>query len=282
MRKLNREKMQIKVGAFVVFGVGVLMMVVLLLGSQNNYFEADYELMGRFDDISGLREGAAVQLAGVAAGTVGRITFEQSLDVKKVRIFMTIKESFKKRIRKDSVASIVTQGLLGDKMIHISVGSSNLPELKDGDEVITRTAMDISTVTAKVDSLAAKANETVETLNHILAEVKEGEGLIHQIIYDPQGKEIMDSMTTMTKSFERASTQLEGVVAKINSGQGTIGAFINDPTVFNDIKTLLGKANRNKLIRAVIRETLKTKDEELLSEPEKDEVRRDRSNHRGL
>ncbi len=268
MQKINREKMQIKVGAFVALGLAALLFVVFMLGSQSNYFSNEYILVARFDDISGLREGAGVQLAGVNMGTVDHITFDASLEEKKIRVFLKLKESLKNRIRQDSVAKIMTQGLLGDKMIHISVGTPSFEVLKENDELITKPSVDFATVTSKVDDLALKANETIESINSILGEIKDGEGVVHQFIYDPKGKEMMDSMASLAKNLDQSSDKIEGIMSKINQGQGTLGALVNDASVYNDVKTLLGKANRNKLVRAVIRQTLKTRDEELVSTPE--------------
>ena len=60
------------------------------------------------------------------------------------------------------------------------------------------------------------------------------------------------------------SRDLSTISGKINSGKGTLGALVNDDSLYQDFRTLMGKANRNKLIRSVIRYTLETKEKEQL------------------
>ncbi|EKD41598.1 MAG: hypothetical protein ACD_73C00632G0001 [uncultured bacterium] len=264
--KKNREIMQIQVGAFVAIGLALTMMVIFLLGSEKKLFERQYTLIAHFEDISGLRLGAPVQLAGINVGTVNQISFDDDLSAKKVKLRLLISHPFKDRIRSDSEATIVTQGLLGDKMILISVGSNKtgINPLEDGDELKTKNPTGFTQMMEEGHNLLGKADHGVDHVNDILKELKEGRGLIHELIYSPRGKELLGNAGDLTHNLENASARIDNILTKIDEGQGTLGALVNDASVFNDIKTLLGKANRNKLIKAVVRETLKTRDEKLL------------------
>lgn len=261
--------MQIQVGAFVAIGLLLAMMVIFLLGSEKKLFETHYTLVCLFDDISGLREGATVQLAGIHVGTVRQILFEEKIEKKKVKLVLKISKRFQDRIRADSRATIVTQGLLGDKMVFVSVGSAEAEILKDGSILPSESPSGFAEVLQKGDVLLKNVNDVALQVKDILDEVKTGEGLIHGVIYNPHGEELVNDLKLIAENLSEASRHIAGVTRKIDSGQGTIGALVNDATLFNDLKTLLGKANRNKLIRAVIRYTLKTKDENLLENKSK-------------
>lgn len=263
-QKKSKETMQIQVGIFVAVGLFLLMLVIFLLGSEKKLFDTQYRLICYFTDISGLRVGAPVQLAGIRVGTVNEILFDEKIEEKKVRLELQISTRYEERIREDSVASIVTQGLLGDKMVFISVGSSETKPLESGAELKSKSPTGFSQILEKSDSLVEAAEQIADNLNNILHEVRDGDGVLHGIIYEKHGEEIVTDIKLLAENFREASASIASVSHKINEGHGTIGAFINDASVFNDLKTLLGKANRNKLIKAVVRYTLKTKDENLL------------------
>lgn len=258
--KLNRELIQMQVGAFVAVGLILVMMVLFLLGGEKRLFDRHYQVVCFFENISGLRAGAPVQLAGVHVGSVGQISFEEDVEKRNVRVVLHISHDYKNRIREDSVASIITQGLLGDKMILVSVGSSGFKVIDESFELATKPAYDLSHIIEKGEDLIIKVDDAVMQINDIFKEIKEGRGLIHALIYDPEGSQMIDNLESVSQNLKGASYHFQQITGKIDRGQGTMGALVNDATLFNDMKTLLGKANRNKLIRAVIRHTLKTKD----------------------
>lgn len=262
----EREMMQIQVGAFAAIGLLLLMTIVFMLGSEKNIFEKQYTLICRFNDISGLRVGAPVQLAGIHVGTVNQILFDEK-ERKKVKLILRITKGYQERIRKDSTAAIVTQGLLGDKMVFVTVGSPEQDPLQEGDELPTRSPSGFYQILEKGDELIDNANKVAKKIDAILQEVQKGKGLIHGLVYDPEGGELVHDLAAVGENLNSASLQAAQITRKINQGEGTFGALINDASLFNDMKTLLGKANRNKLIRAVIRETLRTKEEKTLKNP---------------
>lgn len=250
-------------------GFLLTMMVIFLMGSEKKFFESHYSIVCFFDNISGLREGATVQLAGINVGSVKKILFETDLERKKVKLVLSISERFQDRIRQDSIASIETQGLLGDKMVFISVGSPEKDILKDGAKITSRPPSDFSKLIEKGDTLLGNVNDVAKDIKDIVGEIRKGKGVIHSLVYDTKGAELLTDFQNLARNLNRVGSNLAQVTDKINRGRGTIGALVNDASLFNDMKTLLGKANRNKLIRAVIREVLKTKDERLLKKPTK-------------
>src|SRR5215467_7899632 len=111
------------IGIFVVAGLLVLAAGVFLIGSKELMFSSTYTLRSEFENVSGLIEGAQVRVGGVQEGTIDRIELPKSPD-RKVAIVMDMKRSTHDLLKKDSVASIKTEGLLGDKYVEISFGSS--------------------------------------------------------------------------------------------------------------------------------------------------------------
>lgn len=271
-------------------GILLFMVAIFMLGSKTNFFQSHYQIICYFDDISGLRVGAPVQLAGINVGFIDAISFEDvpirddsseavsgiKSKVKakyrvKVKVTMNIDKKYQERIRTDSVVSVVTQGLLGDRMIFITVGSAG-DVIKDHEEISeVKLPSGFTELVEKGDDLMIDAkvlirnvNVLVSKLNLVMTEVVEGDGLVHEVIYDKESKKTLQSLQDMLNNFNKASIDVAGITAKINTGKGTLGALVNDDSLFQDLRTLLGKADRNKLIRSIIRYTLQTKEKEQL------------------
>jgi phospholipid/cholesterol/gamma-HCH transport system substrate-binding protein len=265
MPKLD-DKVKVQVGLFVFIGCGLFLLMIFLIGGEKNLFQNDYHLKASFSNISGLRVGAPVELGGLKIGAVSEINFSDQLNDKKIIVRMSLKQEFQDRIRDDSIIELATQGLLGDKMLLISLGSQNSKVLNNGDFISVKETTSISKMMAKGEQTIIKTNELLTQLNDVMKEIREGNGLVHELIYDPQGGELIDNMNELALSLEGTATNFEKITGKINSGKGTIGALINDDSLYLDMKTLLGKANRNKLVKTAIRHTLSTKEEKLIKD----------------
>lgn len=294
-------KTQVKVGIFVSAGIILSMFVIFMLDGKKSLFESSMMLFVKFKDISGLRSGATVSLAGVNVGTVTDIRFPESIDDKMVVVELEVQEKYKSRIRQDSEAAIMTQGLLGDKMVFIKVGTPDSPEIKAGETLRTGKLFSIDSFAEDGGEMIADLKSIMKNVNGILKDVKEKKSFLHALIYDYKGEDIIGDIALLTRSagklvrevengkgvlhaliydkadpkmaknlsvsidnVKKATDNLSEVTQRIEKGEGTIGGLINDPTVYYDLKTLLGNANRSKLIKAVIRYTLLKNEKEML------------------
>jgi phospholipid/cholesterol/gamma-HCH transport system substrate-binding protein len=299
---------EVRVGLFVLFGLVFVMIAIFMLGSEKRLFENFYTIYSKFEDISGLRVGAAVQLAGLDVGMVDEIRFSKDISEKEVTVVLRLNTKFQDRIRADSVATINTQGLLGDKFIYISVGSPLEPVLDDGAFIKTEEAVPIYQLAEKAGKImddigdAAEAIKTMlvsvegekdgdfkmtlKSVRTTLERIQKGPGLAHALIYDPEGKQVVERLSVALKSISdlttgiseegkketrglvtnlrMASADLEKILSGIRRGEGTLGKLVRDPELYNDLRAFLGKANRSKLIRAVVRTTIEENDKQII------------------
>lgn len=342
------------VGLFVGIGSILLFVVIVLVGQESSIFDSTSRLYITFEGVGGLRVGSQVRLAGVNIGSVTGIRFPSELEDRKLHVEIRVKSSMLPRIRKDSIATISTKGLLGDKVIEISIGSAGEPQLVEGDyltseeppdmfqilekgqELISHGAdmakelkvaikrysddemvssvkgiassvenivrevetgggvlhgliydkqvnRDVAAIVANARLTSVNLDKTLIHIENIMSEVRHGRGTLHGLIYDEDGKEILRSLRhaasniadlveeiktgdgmlhtliytedagNIVRNLERASLDIRKIVAYIESGHGTIGALIKDPTVFEDLKLILGDIKRNKALKALIR-----------------------------
>jgi phospholipid/cholesterol/gamma-HCH transport system substrate-binding protein len=222
-------------------------------------------------------------------------------------VLMQINESVRERIRSDSIASIGAAGLLGDRVVDVSLGTSNGEPLDPGGEIPAVDPLDIYVTIDKgaraldnVATLAANLNDLVEAFDRdsggkrlaesagavgeLIDDVRTGEGVLHTLIYEPYeggavgnlegslaalngildevatGNGLLHSMIyddqteqqVMVEALE-AGARLNSILAKIDRGEGTLGLILNDPTLYEELKILVGGANRSGVIRTMIR-----------------------------
>ncbi|MCP5464900.1 MAG: MCE family protein [Deltaproteobacteria bacterium] len=290
--KQVKDNIQVQVGAFLAIGALLFMAAIFILGSKTSLFQPYVNLFCYFDDISGLRVGAPVQLAGVNVGFIDSIEFEEipvkaqtepnagtenltqeepTRTIVKIRVGLMIESAFQERIREDSTATVKTQGILGDQMIYLTVGSKG-DYLTDGEEIsFVSNPTGFSQLVNKGDGLLDTTQDflvntdlLITQVNDVVKEIREGEGLAHEVIYGEDHGQMMRRLDRVMANFERTSASLASISDKIDKGEGTLGALVNDDSLFFDIKTLFGKANRNRTVRSVIRYIMKTKEKEHL------------------
>lgn len=233
--------LRLRVGLFV-GGVLILFMAfVLVIGSQSRLFERRYTLRTSFSDVQGLITGAPVRLAGVAVGTVTQITFSGDPTNPRLRVEMAVDQHFQDRIRADSVATIGTIGLVGDKILEITVGSAGARVLESGEEVRSVDPRDYTHFVDKGALLLDQVTKTAESLNRVLvgfeggdsqedlaatlrslrrtlAAVEKGPGLLHTLIHGKEGARLVADLG-------QAATSLRAVASRLEAGEGLLGAL---------------------------------------------------------
>jgi phospholipid/cholesterol/gamma-HCH transport system substrate-binding protein len=274
---------EFRVGIFVTVGVLLAMMIIFMLGSESRFFHRQYTIYANFDDISGLRAGAPVQLAGVKVGHVDGIKVPKDLEMKEITVVMRINRKYMKRIRMDSSASIETQGLLGDKFIYVTMGSETEPIIPNKGIIQSKTTKSIFALGDKAGDIMDNISDASKAIKDMLEQVEDGEGLMHALIYDPKGEQIVGDLAHAMRAvrdvvqqadeegtagilvnMRKASADLRSILASVRRGEGTLGKLVTDPTLYNDMRALFGRANRNVLLRSVVRSTIEENERQML------------------
>jgi len=294
---------EFRVGIFVTLGLALAMVIIFMLGSESRIFHRQYTIYANFEDISGIRAGAPVQLAGIKVGYVDGIKLPKSLEMKEITIVMRVSRKYMKRIRADSTASIETQGLLGDKFIYVTMGSESEPVIPDKGVIQTKVTTSIFALGDKAGEImdnisdASKAirdmltgkdgksdiKDILTSMRNTMQQIEKGKGLVHALIYDPEGEQVVEDLAramhavgdVVAKADEegtagilvnmrRASADLKDILASVRRGEGTLGKLITDPALYDDLRALFGRANRNVLLRSVVRSTIEENERQML------------------
>jgi phospholipid/cholesterol/gamma-HCH transport system substrate-binding protein len=243
----QRMAVQVRVGAFVLAALLVFVGVIYLLGARARLFENKYTLYADFDEVGGLVEGATVRLAGVQIGRVTAVKLPGQPGGK-VRVELRIASQFANRIRKNSVARIETQGLLGDKIVEVTVGAATEPAMQHGEVLATREPADLgrilgqgSEVVTNIAALSESLRQTAAALNEsgiigdfaatagsarrVAEQVERGRGLAHALIYEePAALRKLDRLLTSTQKILDRAERGEGAIGVLTSKSSTEAA----------------------------------------------------------
>ena len=133
----------IRLGFFVLLGLAILGAGVFLIGGKESLFQSNFLVRAQFQNVGGLNEGADVRVGGIRKGTVRHIELPNDPSGK-VTVVMDVAKSTHEVLRDDSVASIQSAGLLGDKFVEISFGTGDKARLKSGQTINSVPPLEIS------------------------------------------------------------------------------------------------------------------------------------------
>jgi len=241
---VNDERREIalkfRVGVFVLVALAVFLGLVYALGARARLFEAHYTIHADFTEVGGLVDGATVRLAGVQIGRVTGVHLPGEPGGK-VRVDLTIARRYSDRIRRNSIARIETQGLLGDRIVEITVGNATAPPAAPGEVLASRDPADFGRViaagaeTAKdVGALAAALRETAERVNQskliedaattvnklgrVVDQVEHGRGWAHALVYEePLALRRLNELIATTQTL----------IERVEKGQGAAGVLVS-------------------------------------------------------
>lgn len=124
-------------------------------------------------------------------------------------------------------------------------------EIEKGDGLIHKLIYD-----KELARTVANVEKTTANLSVITTELKDGKGALGALLNDPKGKETVAKLIVAADNLEKTSASLKTVMGGVERGEGTIGALLMDDGVYDDLRALLGRAKRNRVLRTVIRSTI--------------------------
>jgi phospholipid/cholesterol/gamma-HCH transport system substrate-binding protein len=181
------------VAALLVFGGGVFW-----IGKKQFMFHSTYRLGADFQNVAGLNGGAEVRVGGIHEGTVRQIQLP-TRPKENIRVLMDLAEGTRNVIKKDSVATIRSEGLVGDKFIEVSFGSEQAPKVNNGDTIRGEPPLQLSDLLNKTDQVLDSTKGAVDNLNG-------------------------------------TATNLNSITTKINQGQGSLGELINNKKIYQNVQ----------------------------------------------
>ncbi|MBI5665094.1 MAG: MCE family protein [Nitrospirae bacterium] len=215
---------KLRVGVVITLAIATVFLAVMFAGNIEKLFAPRAIIYATVYDVKGLRAGSPVWFSGVEIGAVQSIEFTSG---QMVKVDMSIASDALKYLKKDSGANIMTLGLLGDKYVEITPGSSQADILKHGDTIIGKTPIEFQDVVKASQDSIAKISDFVGMLETVLVRVEKGEGTVSRLIQDP----------AVYDNLREAIKELTTLVKKMESGHGTMGRLVNEDALYVDLAT---------------------------------------------
>ena len=263
----SSTKLEYKVGLFIALGTLIFMVTILMLGADKTLFTRYVHIKARFTEVNGLFPGSVVSLAGVPVGNVQEIAFVPGQN--KLELDLKIDRAFRGRLTEGVVAEVRTQGALGDKFVFLNPGPLASKELADGSLVQSDEQDFMKLLTSREDGVArvinvikeleillvsinqnGKLGSTMSNLSEASSKLKSTLGQLDTVLQDIHGE------IPQNHKVRVALEKLSSIIEKVDSGKGTLGQLINDPSLAQSLKGLLGSSPRDSYAKDMLRETL--------------------------
>ncbi len=226
---------QLRVGITVIVSCVTLGVLLFLMSGTRGLFSKRIKLQSYFDNASGLREGAPVRLSGVDVGNVIhiRVVPDKDKQLTPVEVIMKVSTKYGFDLRRDSVISLETAGVLGETYLDIDSSQAVGAIVQDGDTLATQVHPDFNQVVRASQSTLENMDALLKRADRILAFAESGKGSLGKLIYDP----------TLYNRISATVADLQGMVEEVAKGHGSLGALINKNDAYDKFLATLDKMN---------------------------------------
>lgn len=221
-------KQQIKLGAFVAAGLALFLVSVFFIGAENNIFSRTFNVAAVFRNVEGLKEGDNVWLSGVKIGTV---TDVRILSQGKVVVKLALKNDQHHFITKDAVASVGSDGLVGNKLVVIRPGKSN-EVLQETDTLNTNSPTDTQELINIAKDVGDNTRSLTNDLKIIAKKINDGHGIVGELLNEGDVardlREAVASLKATGQQTAKLSGELNALVSQMRTGEGLLPTLLND------------------------------------------------------
>ena len=233
----NRIINNAKLGIFVIAGLLFLILLLYMIGRNRNLFGSNYVLKARFENVQGLKAGNNIRYSGIEVGTVKKVTI---LNDTLIEVTMLIDDKMKGIIRKNAIASIGTEGFVGNKVLNISPGPHPASPVEEGDVLNTKKAIDTDELLRTLNKTNNDIAVIVENLKKTTQNINSSEALWKILNEKTLPENIRVSANNIRLATARAANMvddLHDLVNDVKNGKGSLGAILTDSSYaknFND------------------------------------------------
>lgn len=231
-----------KLGMFVIFGLAIFVVTIYFVGQSKNLFGSTIALNAKFKNVSGLKQGNNVRFSGIDIGTIKSIEF---ISDSAVVVNFVVKQEVQQYIKTDANASIGSDGLMGDKVLTISPGSSS-------NKMVTDNTTIKSTVAVEMEDLMKGLKKSVDNAGVITGELaifsgkmNSNTGALSKLMTD---EKFSNSLANTLTNLESSSSNFSTFTKKMNNKNGALNKLVSDEKLGKTVDSAV--INLNETVKA--------------------------------
>jgi len=255
---------KIRLGIFISLGIAVFIVAIYFIGEKQQLFRSTFRVSGVFKDVGGLQAGNNVRLSGINIGTIDNVTIISDTSV---RVDIVIDESTRRFIKKDAVASIGSEGLMGNKALIISPGTGDKKIIEDSDIIATTQPIDIDEILKSLKTTIDNTSANTGDLAKSSTNIESGKGTIGRLMMDKEWRQnfettifnlkegsdgfralmdkanemdnILISLESTIENTNKITNDLSSITGSIQSGDGIIGRLFMDQSMGQNFDSIM-------------------------------------------
>ncbi|WP_339627825.1 MlaD family protein [uncultured Maribacter sp.] len=238
MAKTKLENLRL--GIFVVLGITLLLFAAYLIGNRQNMFSKTFEISAVFKNTTGLQNGNNVRFSGINVGTVNGI---EMINDTTIRVQMIIEDEMRNHIKKDAIASIGTNGLVGSMIINIIPGAGTSPLISAGDELQSSNKIGTQDMLSTLNVTNENAALLTADLLKVTQSLNQGKGILGRLLNDTvMASDMKKTILNLKNTSYRtniALAEMNKMVEQINFEQSAAGILLNDTISGGKMKNVI-------------------------------------------
>jgi phospholipid/cholesterol/gamma-HCH transport system substrate-binding protein len=210
---------QVKTGIIISIALVILFLGVFFAGSIDRVVNPKVSIKATMSDVKGLKKGAPVWIYGIEEGSVQNINLDPQYGTV---VTISVYKKVLRFLKKDATATVLTMGLLGDKYVELSPGTSKAAPLAEGDMINGAAQTDLKDVMETAGQSIKKVTEFVDKMGKLVEKIESSKGTLSRFLDDPA---LYDNLKASTKN-------LAAITSDITNGKGSVGLLLKDPSLY--------------------------------------------------
>ncbi len=239
-----------RIGMFVLAAFIVLIVCIFYLGNKEKMFSSTSLVIAHFQTVSNLQRGAEIDMAGINVGSVQDIRLPSNSRDSVVVTMKVITDALK-LIHTDSRALITTQGLIGDKVVFITMGGDSAPPIEPGGLLRGQAPQDFTKIYDTLTATVVQLDSVAIAATNLVRLMASGNGTIGKLVNDSSlylnanqmvvsARNVMDTARMavghISGSVDKLSGEIDSITGRINRGEGSIGKFLTKDEIYDNAK----------------------------------------------
>lgn len=261
IQTMNRARL----GVFVLAAIGLLVIGLYYIGSKKNIFHSNITVSAHFSDVGGLMKGNNVRFNGINVGTVTKV---YAITDTTIKVEFTIDDELTKFITKSAIASIGTDGLLGNKLINISPGEKGAKSVQEGDLMSTINPVKFDNAVRTLLITNENLKEISENLKGVSDKFVQNNSLWQLLSDETIAQNVKSALVSFKITGDNTAVltgDLSKIIMDVKAGKGSVGSLITDDKYIQNLNQTIIKINAISDSMAIISGNFKNISEQMRS-----------------